>query len=59
MLTRDVGLVEREDEDGGDRGSNQVPETREWACSFERRIGSIDACQTPKLDLPRRVGTLR
>jgi hypothetical protein len=32
---------------------------RERACSFERRIGSIDACQSSKLDLPRRVGILR
>ena len=57
--TGDVGLVGWEDEDGGDRGSNQVPEMRERACSFERRIGSIDPCQSSKLDLPRRVGILR
>ena len=58
-LMGDVGLVGCEDEECGDRGSNHVPEMRERACSFERRIGSIDACQSSKLDFPRRVGILR
>jgi hypothetical protein len=53
----DFGLVvDEEPEDRGDGGSNQVPKMRDRAWSFERRIGSIDACHFLKLDLPSRVG---